>query len=193
MSDLTNLLEAVARGDPEAAASLWRLVHAELRRLAGDLLADERPGQTLQPTALVHEAFVRLAGGAGEPPRWESRAHFFGCAARAMRQILVDAARRKKAAKHGGGRRRVDLADLPLAAPERGPDLLALDEALTRLAARDPRKAELVQLRYFGGLTLDAAARVLGISDATADRWWAFARAWLYDALTDAEEKNPPP
>jgi RNA polymerase sigma factor (TIGR02999 family) len=159
------------------------LVYDELRRLAAQRLAHERPGQTLQPTALVHEAYLRLVGG-GTPPRWDGRGHFFAAAAEAMRRILVDNARRKRSSKHGGGQTRLDADALPLAAPAPSEDLLALDEALDRLAARDRVKAELVKLRYFAGMTIAEAADVLGISVATAKRYWTFSRAWLYEAIT---------
>jgi RNA polymerase sigma factor (TIGR02999 family) len=176
MTDITEVLKAVHRGDAKAAAQLLPLVYEELRRLAADRLAREPPGQTLQPTALVHEAYLRLVG-TGDEPCWDNRAHFFGAAAEAMRRILIDAARRKRTPKHGGDRVREPLDDL--VAPGKCEELLALDEALSKLAARDPVKARLVELRYFTGLTGAEAANVLGISPATADRYWAYARAWL--------------
>jgi RNA polymerase sigma factor (TIGR02999 family) len=178
MDAITRVLNAIEQGDHAAAEQLLPLVYEELRKLAADKLAQERPGHTLQPTALVHEAYVRLVGP-GDETRWESRRHFFAAAAEAMRRILIDAARRKQARKHGGGRRRVGLDADALAAPEPGLDLVALDAALARLAERDPLKARLVELRYFGGLTGDQAAAVLGISPSSADRHWVFARAWL--------------
>jgi RNA polymerase sigma factor (TIGR02999 family) len=185
MSDVTRLLEAAAGGDPHAAADLLPLVYEELRKLAAQRLAQEKPGQTLQATALVHEAYVRLVGpDPGQP--WIGRAHFFGAAAEAMRRILVDQARRKRRPKHGGDRDRRDLDGV--AAPpadDRTDDLLALDEALTALAREEPAKAELVKLRYFAGLTLEEAASCLGISLATVKRHWALARAWLFAALSD--------
>jgi RNA polymerase sigma factor (TIGR02999 family) len=187
MGDVTHLLSAAEAGDPRAAAELLPLVYAELRTLAAARLADEKPGQTLQPTALVHEAYVRLVGG-GQPNDWNGRGHFFTAAAEAMRRILVDAARRKQTAKHGGDHRRVDLADVDPAAAIPDVDLLALDEALGRLAAADPRKAELVKLRFFAGLTTEQAARALGVSVTTADNDWAYAKAWLRVALG-----GPPP
>jgi len=159
------------------------LVYAELRRLAARQLAGEAPGQTLQPTALVHEAYLRLTSGVASAPRGKS--DFLAAAATAMRRILIDRARARRAEKRGGGRDRADLDPDQLAAPERSADLLALDEALTRLAEREPRKAQLVELRYFAGLTLDEAAAALDISPATADRDWAFARAWLHRELRE--------
>jgi RNA polymerase sigma factor (TIGR02999 family) len=176
MSDITEVLNAIDRGDAKAAAQLLPLVYQELRQLAANKLASEQPGQTLQPTALVHEAYLRLIGEE-DVPRWQNRAHFFAAAAEAMRRILIDAARRKRASKHGGDRVREPLDDV--VAPERCEELLALDEALSRLATRDPDKARLVELRYFAGLSGEEAAKVLGISPATADRHWAYARAWL--------------
>ncbi|HEY1375795.1 MAG TPA: ECF-type sigma factor [Gemmataceae bacterium] len=170
------------------ADDLLPLVYAELRRLAARQLAGEAPGQTLQPTALVHEAYLRLAGGAA--PR--SRNEFLAAAATAMRRVLIDRARARRAEKRGGGRGRADLDPDHLAAPERSADLLALDEALTRLVAQDPRKAKLVELRYFAGLTLDEAAAALEISPATADRDWAFARAWLHRELAGEEKPETP-
>jgi RNA polymerase sigma factor (TIGR02999 family) len=182
MADVTQLLSAIEQGDPMAAADLLPLVYEELRKLAAARLAEEKPGQTLQPTALVHEAYLRLVGG-NQPRDWNGRGHFFAAAAEAMRRILVDSARRKKTEKHGGGHRRVDLADVEPAAEGADIDLIALDEALDRLARSDPRKAELVQLRYFAGLTTEQAARVLGISTSTADNDWAYAKSWLRVAL----------
>jgi RNA polymerase sigma factor (TIGR02999 family) len=192
MSEVTRILSALGRGDPQAPAELLPLVYQELRRLAAQKLAGEKPGQTLQPTALVHEAYLRLVGP-GEGPGWDSRGHFFAAAAEAMRRILVESARRKRSAKHGGGLRRLDAEDVPLAAPETAEDLLALDEALDRLAAKEPQKAELVKLRYFAGMTIEEAADALGVSPATAKRHWAYTRAWLYQEITGAPapaEKN---
>ena len=180
MSDITLLLDAAGAGDRKAAADLLPLVYEELRKLAASQLAKEPAGHTLQPTALVHEAYLRLVGPA-DANRWADRSHFFAAAAIAMRRILIESARRKTTGKHGGGRKRVELSDLPATAPP--DDLLALDEALTRLADRDPVRAELVQLRFFGGLTVRESAANLGISVATAERYWAFARAWLYAEL----------
>jgi RNA polymerase sigma factor (TIGR02999 family) len=195
MSDVTRILSAIEEGDPHAAEQLLPLVYDQLRRLAAHKLAREAPGQTLDATALVHEAYLRLvaspAGESGEP-HWDSRGHFFAAAAQAMRRILVDNARRKKSRKRGGGLARQDLNAVQLAAPQPSEDLLDLDEALTRLAAKDPVKAELVQLRYFAGLTLDQAAAVLGISPATADRYWAYARAWLHQEITRGQPGDPP-
>jgi RNA polymerase sigma factor (TIGR02999 family) len=179
MSDATRLIEAAVAGDPKAAADLLPLVYDELRALAAAKLGAERPGQTLQATALVHEAYLRLVGGAVGDPGWENRSHFFAAAAESMRRILVDAARRKASEKSGGDHGRVDLADADPAAPEVDVDLLALDEALDRLARHDSRKAELVKLRFFAGLTNDQAAAALGISPSTADNDWAYARSWL--------------
>ncbi|HYH63698.1 MAG TPA: ECF-type sigma factor [Urbifossiella sp.] len=177
MAAVTEVLAAAARGEPGAAAELLPLVYAELRRLAAARLAAERPGHTLDPTGLVHEAYLRLVGN----ETFDGRGHFF--AAEAMRRILVDAARRRAAVKRGGGLERVELADV--AAPEGVPaeELLALDAALDRFAAEHPEKAELVKLRYFAGLTQDEAAAALGVSAATAKRHWAYARAWLYRAV----------
>jgi RNA polymerase sigma factor (TIGR02999 family) len=176
MADVTHLLDAAAAGDPHAAAELLPLVYEELRRLAAVRLAREAPGQTLDATSLVHEAYLRLVRG-GQERSYRDRGHFFAAAARAMRRILVDKARRKLARKHGGGLERRPLEDRP--APEPDEELLALDEALDRLAALDPVKARLVELRYFAGLTGEQAAEALGISPSTADRHWAYARAWL--------------
>ena len=178
MTDVTRILSAMEQGDPQAAAQLLPLVYDELRRLAAQKLAGEKPGQTLQPTALVHEAYLRLVGQ-GEEPHWDSRGHFFAAAAEAMRRILVENARRKQSQKHGGDWARQDLDELQVAFPEPQEDLLALEEALNRLAATDPAAANLVQLRYFAGLTLPEAAQSLGISASTASRLWAYARAWL--------------
>jgi RNA polymerase sigma factor (TIGR02999 family) len=167
------------------------LVYDELRRLAAQRLAGEEPGHTLQPTALVHEAYLKLVGADPQRP-WNGRVHFFAAAAEAMRRILIDHARRKHSARRGGGNTRVELGDMGdiamVTGSGRAGELLALDEALTRLAVADPRRAELVRLRYFAGLTLEQAAELLGISRATADRHWAFARAWLFDAMTRGHE-----
>jgi RNA polymerase sigma factor (TIGR02999 family) len=178
MADVTQLLSAIEAGDGRAAAELLPLVYDELRKLAAARMAEERPGQTLDATALVHEAYVRLVGG--EQPRdWNGRGHFFAAAAEAMRRILVDNARRKQSQKHGGGRQRRDLDADALAAPEADLDLVALDAVLSRLAEHDPLKARLVELRYFAGLTGEQAAAVLGVSASAADRLWVYTRAWL--------------
>lgn len=190
VADVTRLLDAAAAGNPQAAAELLPLVYDELRKLAAARIAAEQPGQTLQATALVHEAYVRLVGG--DPGRpWNGRGHFFAAAAEAMRRILVDSARRKRAEKHGGGHRRVDLADVEPSADGPDLDLIALDEALDRLAVAHPRKAELVQLRYFAGLTTEQAAHILGVSTTTADNDWAYAKSWLRVAL-DGRPADPP-
>lgn len=194
MSDVTRILSAIEQGDPHAAELLLPLVYAELRKLAAQKMAQESPGQTLQATALVHEAYLRLVAGADASAplekQWNSRGHFFAAAAEAMRRILVDNARRKERPKHGGDRERIDL-DEALVAVDRREDLLALDEALTRLAAREPVKAELVKLRYFAGLSLEEAAGLLNISQATAKRYWAVARAWLFADLSEPDERVP--
>jgi RNA polymerase sigma factor (TIGR02999 family) len=183
MSEVTRILSAIEQGDPSAAAQLLPLVYDELRRLAAAKLANERPGQTLQATALVHEAYVRLVDVA-EPQHWNGRGHFFAAAAEAMRRILIDQARRKQADKHGGGRLRVDLPE-DLAAPTARPDdLVALDEALSRLERHDPDAARLVKLRYFAGLSHQEAAEALGLSRGAADRLWALGRAWLFRQLS---------
>jgi RNA polymerase sigma factor (TIGR02999 family) len=184
MSDVTHLLNAIAGGDPHAAGELLPLVYDELRRLAARRLAREAPGQTLDATALVHEAYLRLVGADVEP-HWDGRGHFFAAAAEAMRRILIDNARRKQRVKHGGDRRRVDL-DEALKVNEPREDLLAVDEALQKLSALDSKKAELVKLRFFAGLTIPEAAEVLGISVPTAERYWTFAKVWLYAELNNA-------
>ena len=182
MNDVTQILSDLARGDAHAAGQLLPLVYDELRRLAAARLAAEPSGNTLQPTALVHEAYLRLVG-TPDGDRWDHRGHFFAAAAEAMRRILVEAARRKKAAKHGGGLRRHAANDLPIAAPPVDDDLVALDEALTRFAQVEPQKAELVKLRFFVGLTIEDTAAALGISPATAKRHWAYSKAWLFQAM----------
>src|SRR5262245_31278520 len=183
MPEVTRLLDAAAAGNRKAAADVLPLIYDELRKLAAARMAAESPGQTLQPTALVHEAYLRLVGPA-EATRWDSRGHFFAAAAEAMRRILVEAARRKKADKRGGGRSRLDAARIEIAAPEPDDDLVAIDAALDHLAAADPVKADLVKLRYFAGLTIEQAADALGISPATAKRYWAYSRAWLFQHVT---------
>jgi RNA polymerase sigma factor (TIGR02999 family) len=190
VSDVTRILSAIEQGDPRAAELLLPLVYDELRRLAAQRLAQEKPGQTLQATALVHEAYLRLVDGT-QVQSWNSRGHFFAAAAEAMRRILVDAARRKRRPKHGGGRRRLPLKPLGLPADDRADDLIALNDALDDLARREPTKAELVKLRYFAGLSLEEAASCLGISPVTAKRYWSVARAWLFAALSDAEPTDP--
>jgi RNA polymerase sigma factor (TIGR02999 family) len=183
MSEVTRLLDAIEHGNKHAAAQLLPLVYDELRRLAAQRLTREAPGQTLTPTALVHEAYVRLVEHDAEP-RWDSQGHFFAAAAEAMRRILVENARRKRSGKHGGGLVRSDFNEALLVVPEPAEDLLDLDEALQRLAAKDQVKADLVKLRYFAGLTIDQAAQALGISTTTADRYWAYARAWLHQEIS---------
>lgn len=186
MSQVTRMLDGIMRGDPNAASQLLPLVYGELRRLADRKLALEAPDQTLQSTALVHEAYLRLVGEVSEQ-HWDSRGHFFAAAAEAMRRILVEGVRRKRSIKHGGELSRVDFEESLLVAPEPKEDLVALDEALTKLAASDAQAAQLVQLRYFGGLSLPEIAQILGISPRTADRLWAFARAWLHQELGRVE------
>jgi RNA polymerase sigma factor (TIGR02999 family) len=185
MSDVTRVLNAIDAGDPQAAAELLPLVYDELRKLAAARMVAEPAGQTLQPTALVHEAYLRLVGA--EDRAWDSRGHFFAAAAEAMRRIVVDNARRKKRVKHGGGLERVDvdLPDLPTRLPPE--DLLALDEALSRLEQLAPVKAQLVKLRYFSGLTIEQAAAALKISRVSAHRYWTFARAWLHQQMTGSQ------
>ncbi|MGD0814426.1 MAG: sigma-70 family RNA polymerase sigma factor [Verrucomicrobiota bacterium] len=179
MNEVTQLLQAIEKGDATSADELLPLVYEELRKLAASRMAREAPGQTLQPTALVHEAWLRLAGG--DAPHFNGRAHFFGAAAEAMRRILIDRARRKAARRHGGGQQRVDIDEMEIAAPARDDELLVVNDALDKFAALDARKAELVKLRFFAGLTLEQAAGVLGVSEPTAKRWWAYARAWLFE------------
>ncbi len=182
MSEVIAILSAIEHGDPHAASKLLPLVYEELRKLAAHKLARESPGQTLDATALVHEAYVRLVGGEGQK-RWNDRGHFFAAAAQAMRRILVDNARRKRTRKRGDGLRREPLD--AVAAPELDEELVALDVALEKLAEEDPIKARLVELRYFAGLTADQAAKILNISTATADRHWRYARAWLRKEVRD--------
>ena len=183
MSEVTRMLEAMERGNGEAADQLLPVVYAELRRLAAHKMAQENPGQTLQPTALVHEAWLKLVGQ--ENRCWEDRNHFFAAAAEAMRRILTDNARRKLRQRRGGGLQRVEL-DNCSAATQTGDQVLAVDEALEKLARLDPKRAELVKLRYFVGLTFAEAADVLGISEPTAKRYWAFARAWLLEEIRNS-------
>lgn len=179
MSEFTNILQAVERGDPKAAEELLPLVYEELRRLAAHKMSNEVAGQTLQPTALVHEAWLRLVGNDGQA-QFQNRAHFFGAAAEAMRRILIDRARRKQAQRHGGGQQRLDVDEVEIPAPANDKELLAVNDALDRFATVDAQKAELVKLRYFVGMTIEEAASVLNISEPTAKRWWAYARAWLF-------------
>jgi RNA polymerase sigma factor (TIGR02999 family) len=195
MTDVTRILSEIDQGDPQAAEKLLPLVYDELRKLAAQKMAQEAPGQTLEATALVHEAYLRLvASGDASAPRekhWDNRRHFFAAAAEAMRRILIDSARRKETRKHGGAWQRQDLDADALVAPEPNVDLLALDAALLRLAEHDPLKAKLVELRFFAGLTLEQAANCLDISLSTADRGWRYARAWLYSAMAGEDsEKN---
>jgi RNA polymerase sigma factor (TIGR02999 family) len=195
MSEVTRILSAVEQGDPQAASRLLPLVYEELRQLAAQKLANEAAGQTLQPTALVHEAYLRLVASPGREsgePHWDSRGHFFAAAAEAMRRILVENARRKQAAKRGGGARRVPLEEFHRVT-ESPEDLLDLDDALTRFAAEEPAKAQLVQLRFFAGLSTPDAAAALGVSVATAERWWAYARTWLFSELSGGEETSSAP
>ena len=188
MTDVTRILNAIEQGDAKAADELLPLVYEELRRLAGLKMSQEPPGQTLQATALVHEAYIRLVGV--ENQNWSSRGHFFAAAAESMRRILIDNARRKKSIKYGGGRKRIDLNEALLASnnESRLDELIALDEALEKLSRKDKVKADLVKLRYFAGLTCEQAAEVLGISHNTADQYWAYARSWLRLEITKGDE-----
>lgn len=183
MTNVSQLLSALDQGDPSAAAQLLPLVYDELRQLAAQRLAHEQPGQTLQATALVHEAFLRLVD-VDQPQHWNGRRHFFGACAEAMRRILVERARARDTLKRGGGRERLELEKLAVSSTDRPDDFLALDEALTRLAAADPQAAELVQLRFFAGQTMAEAAGMLGLSLRGAERLWAYARAWLLQDLS---------
>jgi RNA polymerase sigma factor (TIGR02999 family) len=195
MNEVTRILNAIEQGDPQAADRLLPLVYDELRRLAAQRLAHESPGQTLQPTALVHEAYLRLVGDeAAQDQRWDNRGHFFAAAAESMRRILVENARRKRRVKHGGERRRVDLQDHDVpsqASPDellvREDEIISLDEALTRLAQEDPAAAQIVQLHFFGGLSLEQVAEVVGVSRATVYRQWAYARSWLRCSMGESE------
>jgi RNA polymerase sigma factor (TIGR02999 family) len=182
VTDVTQILNAIEAGDPRAAKELLPLVYNELRKLAAVRLAAEGPGQTLQPTALVHEAYLRLVG-TDHGEEWNGRTHFFASAAEAMRRVLVDRARHKRSQKGGGGRARAELPENAVAAPEGSDEVLAVDEALAGLAAADPRAAELVKLRYFAGLSVDESARVLGLSPRSVDRLWSYARVWLRRAI----------
>ncbi len=193
MNEVTRILEAIEQGDACAGSRLLPLVYDELRRLAAERMAREKPGQTLQATALVHEAYLRLVGQ-GEQRHWDSRGHFFAAAAEAMRRILIDNARRKLSDKHGGGlvHRDADPDDFPMANPRDPLEVMAVHEALDRLAEKSPRKAELVKLRYFLGCTIDEAAQILGVAPATAEEDWTYAKAWLRRRWLRDEERNPP-
>jgi len=190
MNDVTHILSAIERGDPRASEQLLPLIYNELRKLAAQKLAQEAPGQTLQATALVHEAYLRLLprGDTTAGKHWDNSRHFFAAAAEAMRRILIDRARDKRRLKRGGGWRRLNLEQIDLSVNEPPADILLLDAALQKLAAEDAVCADLVKLRFFAGLTLEDAARALGISRRSADRYWAFARSWLYDELRREEE-----
>ena len=181
MSDVTVILDAIQTGDPKAAEELLPLVYAELRKLAAFKLAQQSPDQTLQPTALVHEAYLKLLGGGNHS--WQNRRHFFAAAAEAMRHLLVDRARRKAAVRHGGGLRRIDLDHVVVATETTDDNILLINEALERLTRHDAQTAELVKMRFFGGLTFPQAAEVLGLSERTAKRSWAYARAWLFKEI----------
>jgi RNA polymerase sigma factor (TIGR02999 family) len=186
MSDVTRILLAIERGEQQATDELLPLVYSELRRLAAAKMARIQAGQTLQPTALVHEAYIRLVGNS--PPKWDGRGHFFSAAAEAMRRILIENARRKSAVRHGGGQHRLNIDDVELASESKDDEMLAVNEALEKFAERDKQKAELVKLRYFVGLTLEEAAEVLGISDTMAKRHWVYARAWLLREIRRGEQ-----
>ena len=191
MSDVTRILNAIEKGDLQAVDRLFPLVYQELRQLAARRLSREAPGQTLQATALVNEAYLRLVGS--EDQNWSGRYHFFSAAAEAMRRILIENARRKKSLRHGGGRKRIDFEQATLAQEENdtsADDLIALDEALKKLSKKDKNKADLVKLRYFAGLTSDQAARILGISPSTADRDWAYARSWLRFEMDETDRAD---
>jgi RNA polymerase sigma factor (TIGR02999 family) len=189
MSEVTRLLSAIEQGEPRASEQLLPLVYEELRKLAAQKLAHERPGQTLQATALVHEAYLRLVDD--QAPQWNSRGHFFAAAAEAMRRILVERARHKRSLKAGGDRRRQELPDIEAAVSAPGLDLLALNEAMDKFERQDKRKAELVKLRFFAGLTIEQAAEVLGISTSTADNDWAYARCWLRLEIEGQDQARP--
>ncbi|HLH56326.1 MAG TPA: sigma-70 family RNA polymerase sigma factor [Verrucomicrobiae bacterium] len=188
MSEVTHILTAIEQGDAKATEELLPLVYNELRRLAAHKMANESPGHTLQPTALVHEAWLKLVDSPAQS--WQNRAHFFGAAAEAMRRLLIARARRKHAQRRGAGAAHLDLDELEIASPLPDERVLALDEALNRFAAAEPRQAELVKLRYFVGLKIEAAAEVLGISEATAKRWWTYSRAWLFHEISDAPSQE---
>ncbi len=181
MSEVTRILNAIEQGDAKAADELLPLVYEELRRLASRKMSQEQPGQTLQATALVHEAYIRLVGA--EDQQWKGRTHFFAAAAESMRRILIENARRKQRQKRGGGYQRIDIEDSDVATEGPSTDVIALDEALAKLAEEDPIKADLVKLRYFAGLTIEQAAKILEISQATAERYWSYARAFLFHEI----------
>lgn len=193
MTDVTHILSQIESGDPSAAEQLLPLVYDELRQLAAAKLAHEKPGQTLQATALVHEAYVRLVGPSLPEQRWDNRGHFYAAAAEAMRRILIESARRRMRERHGGRLQRVSLFDVDLAVAPRDDELLVLDEALGRLANVRPQAAELVKLRFFAGLSVDQAADVVGISSRTARRLWVFARAWLRREMESLDDHNSLP
>lgn len=193
MSDVTRILDAIQHGDPHAARELLPLVYDELRKLAAARLAQEKPGQSLQATALVHEAYLRLVGNEPHDQSWDNRGHFFAAAAEAMRRILIESARRRIREKHGGLLHQVSLFDVDVAIPPRDEELLALDEALSRLASVRPQAAELVKLRFFAGLTVDQAADVVGISSRSARRLWVFAQAWLRREMESLDDHNSLP
>lgn len=189
MNDVTRILTAIERGDAQTSEDLLPVVYNELRRIAAHKMSHEPAGHTLQPTALVHEAWLQLVDSRNQS--WQNRAHFFGAAAEAMRRILIARARRKYTQRRGSGAQHLDVDDLEIAAPAPDDQLLALNEALDRFAILEPQQAELVKLRYFIGLKIDEAADVLGISDATAKRWWAYARAWLYRQVQESSNDRP--
>ncbi|MBC8107945.1 MAG: sigma-70 family RNA polymerase sigma factor [Anaerolineae bacterium] len=191
MNEVTRLLSTIGQGEPNAASKLMPLVYDELRRLAVQRLASERKDHTLQATALVHEAYVRLVEG-GHKAHWDGRGHFFAAAAEAMRRILIDSARRKRRPKHGGDLKRVDLDEAAKFGASPSDDILALDESLIRLASEQPVKAELVKLRFFAGMTIREAAQVLGISEATAERYWTYARVWIYCDMEGTDDASRP-
>ena len=190
MSDVTQILSQIESGDPAAAEQLLPLVYDELRKLAAVRLAQEKPGQTLQATALVHDAYLRLVAG-DQAQHWDSRGHFFAAAAEAMRRIIVEQARHRGRLKRGGQWQRIELDSACAVQPEASLDILALDDALSKLAAIEPAKADLVKLRFFAGLTMPQAADALGVSLATAERYWTFAKAWLYSELADHSPPEP--
>jgi RNA polymerase sigma factor (TIGR02999 family) len=192
MNEVTRILSAIQKGDPDAGEQLLPLVYQELRKLAAAKMAQECPGQTLQATALVHEAYVRLVGQTPDN-HWDHRGHFFAAMAEAMRRILVENARRKRRVRHGGDMQRINLDESCSLTQLPTDDLLSLDEALTRLIALSPVRGEVVKLRFFAGLTMPEVAKTLGISQPTAERYWAFARAWLYAAMKDSETKDVDP